>query len=812
MEFYRQACKNCGGDLHPLNESVYQCRYCGCTYDRDAVEKHVEAIRKLFDDIKIEAVSNARKNLFNAVNAEYISSQHVHECCVILKQFLPDDFQANFYELAIGSNTKKLAKFIRRINTSEHMDCIETMIKFLISSLQSDFILDTGDLIERAYKNTDLTKFELYSTQLADEAEKIENCIYLTTYPRDVFVGYSSKDMNIVLELVASLEEQGISCFVSARNLRHGKGAVENYDKALKEAMDNCQTFVFVSTTNSRHPGCDALRKEIPYIKMTDIAAAPAEFKNDYAKIPHQFKKHRVEFRVEESRRMVAADRITNEFFDGYERVYSPEEVAERVLSHSNEEHSEVEEAALGTQRHFIHPTKFCVGCKRECLDNAQFCSVCGGSRFAGSISEVELIQRIDELNRQLGNKTREEERERADEREREAARVAAEEREKARKVAEEKARADAQDQARRDADVVARLVANRARRAVRPEATPSATAPKSEVLTYTDTVLSGSDEKSVRDAETIARLVAEERAKRDAADKAKRAAEERARREEALKAKRDAEKRLMSDAAAKSRMAVEQKSRYTVVQKTPGAYNNTVRDEKYMSFALKNTVTNSILIKCKEEAYDVEVPRGITVIGKNAFAECAYIAKVIIPGSVTRIDREAFWNCKFLKTVHLADGLDAINEEAFWGCQMLEQITLPLSLTRVGARAFKFCSSLNNLGFPDGVRVISEGVFQGCINLRNVYIPDSVEAIGKYAFCDCKSLEKILLPGSVTEIEDYAFSGCESLTSVSLPRSVQYLGRGAFANCHNLKSVTIPRALNVFDGTFPRGVSIQYI
>ena len=65
MEFYRQACKNCGGDLHPLNENVYQCRYCGCTYDRDAVEKHVEAIKKLFDDIKIEAVSNARKNLYN---------------------------------------------------------------------------------------------------------------------------------------------------------------------------------------------------------------------------------------------------------------------------------------------------------------------------------------------------------------------------------------------------------------------------------------------------------------------------------------------------------------------------------------------------------------------------------------------------------------------------------------------------------------------------------------------------------------------------------------------------------------------------
>lgn len=811
MEFYRQACKNCGGDLQPLNESIYKCRYCGCTYDRDAVEKHVESIRKLFDDIKLDAISNARKNLYNAVNAEFISSQHVHECCVILKQFLPDDFQANFYELAIGSNSKKLAKFIRRINTSEHMDCIETMIKFLINSLQSEYILDTGDLIERAYKNTDLIKFEQYSTQLAEEAEKIENCIYLTTYPRDVFVGYSSKDMPLVLELVACLEEQGLSCFVSARNLRHGKGAVENYDKALKEAMDNCQTFVFVSTTNSRHPGCDALRKEIPYIRTTDIAAAPAEFKNDYTKIPHQFKKHRVEYRIEESRRMAAADRITNEFFDGYERVYSPEEVAERVLNHANEEQSEVEEAALGSQRHFVHPTKFCVNCRRECLDNAQFCSVCGGSRFAGSLSEVDLIHKIEELNKQLGNKVREEEKEKADQEDRERARAAAEERENARRAAEQKAKEDAKDQARRDADVVAKLVADRARRVVRSTTVQKPQSEDPDALTYTDTLLSGNDEKSLRDAETIAKLVAEERAKREAADKAKRIAADRARREEALKAKREAEKKLMSDAAAKSRMAVEQKSRYNVVQKTPGAHNS-VRDEKYVSFASRNTVASGMLIKCKEDVYEIEVPYGVSVIGKNAFVESAHLTKVIIPSSVTRIDREAFWNLKFLKTVHLSDGLNAINEEAFWGCQMLEQITLPPSLTHIGARAFKFCSSITSIGLTDGMRALAEGAFHGCINLRNVYIPDSIETVGKYAFCDCKALEKILIPSSVVEIGDYAFNGCENLTSVTIPRSVQYLGRGAFANCHNLKSVTLPRSLSVFDGTFPRSVTIHYI
>ena len=271
MAFYEKSCKNCGGDLNQIGDGQFKCAYCGSVFAVETVEKHMEELHRLFGDSKLEAISNARKNLYDAVNAEYISSQLVHECCMTIKQLIPDDFQANFYETAIGSNGRRIAKAIRRIDVKENSDCVETMIKFLLASLQSEYILETGDLIDRAYKGTDLVKYEKYSTELSLEAEKLDDCVYMTSYPRDVFVAYSSKDMNKVFELVECLEEQGFSCFVAARNLRHGKGAVENYDKALREAMDNCRSFVFVSSMNSRRPGCDALRKEIPYIKSLDI-------------------------------------------------------------------------------------------------------------------------------------------------------------------------------------------------------------------------------------------------------------------------------------------------------------------------------------------------------------------------------------------------------------------------------------------------------------------------------------------------------------------------------------------------------------
>ena len=402
MELIKNFCKTCGGDLLLRDEQTYVCKNCKNEYAVEVAREHIDKMRRLFDETKLEAVANARRNLYEAVTAEYVSSTRVHECCAVLKQYLSDDFQANFYEMAISNDGRQIAKFIRGVDVIENAVYMETAIRFLIRSLQSEYMLVTGDLIERVFKNTNLVKYEKYSTELSVEAQKLDDCIYMTTYPRDVFVAYSSKDMDKVMDLVAYLEEQGLSCFVAVRNLRHGKGSVENYEQALQEAMDNCSSFVFVSTPNSRHAGCDALKKEIPYIKRKDTEAAPAEYRHDYARIPRRFKKHRVEYRVQESPRPMAADRIVAEFFDGCERVYSPEEVAERILNAAMEIETEFPvETHEPISETPAEKVKFCVGCKAECPAGMKFCPECGGNRFAGSLAEVDLLKKIEEMERE---------------------------------------------------------------------------------------------------------------------------------------------------------------------------------------------------------------------------------------------------------------------------------------------------------------------------------------------------------------------------------------------------------------------------
>ena len=403
-----QCCKTCGGNLVSIPGNQWKCVYCGSVYSEESAEKQEHELKALMDSYKMERVANLRQNLFNAVNAQYISSTDIRALCRSIKEYFPDDFQACFYDVACGSNSRALAQYIRNIDVDENYDSVEHIIKFLIRSIQADLIADLNILIDRAYKNRDLRKYEYYSTYLSAEAEKVQMGIYETKLPRDVFVAYSSKDMDVVLSLVDVLESNGLKCFIAARNLKHGKGSVENYDGALKEAMDHCRSFVFVSSLNSRNLACDALGIEIPYIQSKDISNAPAEFRNNYIAIPQKYKKPRVEYRIEESNGWNVADSITNEFFDGYERVYSPEEVATRIarqmLYVPKEEPAPVAEPPRAT-------TKLCVSCGSENPASVKFCTECGKNQFVNSIAEFIQFSNKKAEQERLENERKEKER-----------------------------------------------------------------------------------------------------------------------------------------------------------------------------------------------------------------------------------------------------------------------------------------------------------------------------------------------------------------------------------------------------------------
>ena len=186
-------CKRCGGELARESEVNWRCPYCGSHYEDEAVVKNTLTMKALFDEQKLEIINNLRRNLYDATKAAYISSVEITTICGELKKYIPDDFAANFYIIAAGSNEKSIVSLLRGVNVEEHEEYLEDIITFMIRNVQSEYLLDLNNLIEKAFKLKNLALYEKYSTELSVEAEKVQSGIYETKLPREVFLAYSSK-------------------------------------------------------------------------------------------------------------------------------------------------------------------------------------------------------------------------------------------------------------------------------------------------------------------------------------------------------------------------------------------------------------------------------------------------------------------------------------------------------------------------------------------------------------------------------------------------------------------------------------------
>jgi len=375
MAFFELKCGKCGGELKQKGD-YFECGYCHSTYASDNVQKEREMMSQLFDEQKQEQIASIRHMLWEEIHAEYIDSEKIIELCISLQKIKPDDFEARFFEVANGGNGRQLNAFLDGVNVQnpEENFWTEEIVKFMIKSLRAENLLSLNDLIERAYKNTNLEKYEKYATQVSDEAKKVEGGIYESELPRDVFVMYSSKDFEKVKELVYTLEESGLKCFVAMRNLQHGRGAVANYQKALETAMDNCKIIVFLSSKNSRSLMCDAVKVEIPYLRKKDIMNAPYEYRLNYEQMPLKYKKPRVEYRLDNEGKG-GGDMLVREFFGSLEYTYSAEEVLARVIKYLTQGVEDPEK---------MQPTeKYCLACGAKNPLKTKFCMECGGREFA---------------------------------------------------------------------------------------------------------------------------------------------------------------------------------------------------------------------------------------------------------------------------------------------------------------------------------------------------------------------------------------------------------------------------------------------
>ena len=81
--------------------------------------------------------------------------------------------------------------------------------------------------------------------------------------------------------------------------------------------------------------------------------------------------------------------------------------------------------------------------------------------------------------------------------------------------------------------------------------------------------------------------------------------------------------------------------------------------------------IVNGILFDCYTEKEVVFVPKGVTTIGKYAFARAwSTLQTLYLPESVVSIEHVAFWKCRNLKNITLSEKLGKIALNAFADCE----------------------------------------------------------------------------------------------------------------------------------------------
>lgn len=147
-----------------------------------------------------------------------------------------------------------------------------------------------------------------------------------------------------------------------------------------------------------------------------------------------------------------------------------------------------------------------------------------------------------------------------------------------------------------------------------------------------------------------------------------------------------------------------------------------------------------------------------LKTIGEYAFGNDASLKRVELPDGLSQIGKRAFYKCSALGNVTFGNGMETLGEGVFEQCVALTKISLPASLKEIGKRAFYKCAAIAEIDFAN-VEKVGNYAFYGCSALTGLNIPATLKEIGDYAFRNC-GLKTVILPSTLLSVGAHAFNG----------------------------------------------------
>lgn len=157
-----------------------------------------------------------------------------------------------------------------------------------------------------------------------------------------------------------------------------------------------------------------------------------------------------------------------------------------------------------------------------------------------------------------------------------------------------------------------------------------------------------------------------------------------------------------------------------------------------------------------------VTFPSTLTKIEDRAFYDCKKLEAANLPDNITELGDECF-AYSGIETLTLPKGLTVIPKEAFSFCENLESLNLPEGLLGIGVEAFFSCEALQTLVLPNSVTAIAPGAFAGS-GLKEVTLPKSLNYIEISAFGSCLFLTTVNIPAGMGDVE-FDMSSLNGLT-----------------------------------------------
>ncbi|GMH78662.1 hypothetical protein TrST_g5089 [Triparma strigata] len=117
-------------------------------------------------------------------------------------------------------------------------------------------------------------------------------------------------------------------------------------------------------------------------------------------------------------------------------------------------------------------------------------------------------------------------------------------------------------------------------------------------------------------------------------------------------------------------------------------------------------------------------------------------VKKVVFLLNITKVGDCACCEASILVAVDIPEGITIIGRASFAGCIRLKDIKFPKSLTSIGIHSFASCSSLEEVDLlHTNVQELGSYAFWGCTCLREMKIPDSLQNFGVNVFYNCSKL-----------------------------------------------------------------------